>query len=239
MYKRQLENSARLNLGLKQKFEKLEALLSLLDRRGDLADFQKSSSTRPVKDFDFSAAPMQEALVLIKGINRELYERSFYNVPFIISDPNIQNFILKILDYFKLSGRVYRLYAYHAHQNSAYLKTYSFEKLSFLNLKVSKNYALEVLSKVAFKAKTLDENTVSIEFSKGTLQVFEYEALAEPVSEDEYVNLLKFLGLRESLINSWAINKISRVKENINPEQNMCGNYLSIGEQSDGSSMTY
>lgn len=230
----EMKASSTLIAGLKDKFEKVDSIISLIDRKGDLSDFRQRSSFRPIKNFDFYSYEMQYALTELKNLKNILQDRSFYKVALIGNDPDIIEFVYYLKKYIQLVGRVHELYAFHAHSNSDHLKTYSFKKLKQFNLRINKIFAFEVLSQVSVNASTIDEETVELSFTEATKQLFEYNSLAEPLNENQYAKLVKFMGLRENLINYWAIQR-SGLADSEALSSNQCSDFLSLRTENERS----
>src|SRR5690606_6562698 len=131
--------------------------------------------------------------------------------------------------------RIHKLYAYVAHQNHYVLKTYTYSNLDYLNLKLKKDWGLELLSKANFEVKTVDGGK-NIEFAIGEQekQTYEYMAMQDPRDITDYAKAITFLGVRENLTNLWAVQRLT-TKNIPNDTVRSCGkDFLSFRPDANG-----
>jgi hypothetical protein len=118
-----------------------------------------------------------------------------------------------------------------AHKNTYVLKTYDFSKLNFLNLKINKQFGLELIARVNFQVKHINDGK-DLEFSIGEQekQMMEYLAMLEVDTLTDYSKMLTYIGAREAMTNSWAIQRLFPFNIQTTNVKS-CGNFLSFREQ--------
>lgn len=191
---------------LRSSMDEVDSLLTMLDKN-DVSGLFKVS--RPVLKEEFYTSSMKAVMAKMNMAKALFLEKSHLNIIFL-KDKNVEEFIKQTLRYLSFMGRLHKLYAYVAHQNHYVLKSYTFENLSYLNLVLKKDWALELLSKANFEVKTVDGGK-NVEFSIGEQekQTYEFMAMEEPNEVVDYAKLVTFLGVRENLTNLWAIDRLS------------------------------
>ncbi len=214
----------RLIEGLEEKMVEAEGILFLIDRNDMKESLSGLISSRPIVKNEFYTDIMTGLLTKLKIIKKEIYERSFYKVRFDAKE--VEKFRELAFRYLGMVGRIHQVYAFVAHNNHKVLSSYSFEKLSYLNLKVKKTMGLELISKVNMKVRNIDNETVEIYESEQNKELYEYMALSEPTTESDYAKLVTFLGIRENLVNLWAVDRMTKV-DLLRDRLNSCGNFLS------------
>jgi hypothetical protein len=197
--------------GLASDVEELEKLMTMVDREGINSSLGSFINAKPNIGNEFYSQMIKTIMAKMNMVKDKLYKHSHYNIP--ISNENsyyVKQFIKFNFRYMSLVGRLYKLYAYVAHQNQYVLKTYKYSNLEYLNLKLKKEYALELLAKVNYNVITVEEGK-SLEFRIGEQekQTFEYQAIQDPKTKVEYAKLISFMGVRENLTNLWAVQRIT------------------------------
>jgi hypothetical protein len=192
--------------GIKNLSEEIGNGLNYLDK-DNLKGMGHFTNKRPALDSNFYTSAMKAIMAKMRKLRDIIYKNSHLNIPF----KNKYN--LKFVEYSLLYtthlSRIYKLYAYVAHRNHYALKTYDFKTLEYLNLKVQKDYGLEIMAKATFMGKSID-NGGSVEFfmSEQDKQGFEYSAVEKPTDKVDYAKYITFVGSRENLTNAWAVDRL-------------------------------
>ncbi len=221
----------------KAEFEEVETIMTMLDRQGYRDSLMSMVSLRPVIGNEFYTPVMKGLLSKLKVLSAQLEKRSQYKIKYVAGDKHIADFLSYINRYQQLVARVHKVYAYVAHRNHNALDKYKFANLNFLNLRLHRVFALEILSQVNYKVRTVDENLIEFVQSKQDLQMHEYMALSGPESKEDYGKLIKFLGVRENLINLWAIDRMSQ-QDILGANTKSCGGFLSLENKADLSKLS-
>lgn len=150
-------------------------------------------------------------LAKMKVAQKELlYQTSTNN----INSAEGQKVLLMVVDYLQAVITINKIYAQVAHLSalSNFLHStsdYSWKNLDQYNLKIDKDYALILLSKINFHAQHLpDQKGVEIKLGGEIRQLLEHLAISDPTTASEYGLYLKFNALRETMINAWGINRL-------------------------------
>lgn len=163
-------------------------------------------------------------LAKMKVAQKELLYQTSIND---INSPDGQKVLLMVVDYLQAVVTVNKIYAQIAHLplvNGAANSTssYDWKTLDQYNLKLDKDYALMLLSKINFLARHMSEQEVknlglsvtqvkkAIEIKLGgeIRQLLEHLAVSDPNNTTEYGRFLKFNALKETMINAWGINRL-------------------------------
>ncbi len=220
-------DSARLVEDLKPQMDEVETIMTMIDRQGYRDSLMSMSSIRPVIGNNFYTSVVKGLLSKLKKISAQLERRSNFKIKFVKGDENIVNFLSYANRYIELAARVHKVYAYVAHRNHKAIKKYRFENLSFLNLRLHQVFALEILSSVNYKVKTIDADLIEFVQSEQDKQIYEYLAISEPQTKTDYAKLIKFLGIRENLVNIWAIDRMSP-QNLLGYSRKVCDGFLSF-----------
>ena len=227
-------NSKKLIENLASDMEEAEAVMTMLDKSGIASSigggfFQEELTVRD----EFYTNTVKTVMAKLSMIKKQMLENGKMNIS--IKGKYVPEYLKYGFRYLSVLSRLYKLYAYVAHKNHFVLKTYNYNNLSKLNLKLRKKYALELISRVNFQVRTVD-NGVNIEFAIGEQdkQTLEYMAMQKPSNEVEYGKLITFLGARETLTNLWAVQRLTNTKI-ANPVISSCGKgFLSLRPNSKG-----
>lgn len=221
-------NSKILVKNLSSDMEEAEAVMTMLDKSGIQSSigggFLKEELT--VKD-EFYTNTVKTVMAKLSMIKKQMLKNGENNVS--IKGKYVPEYLKYAFRYLGLQSRLYKLYAYVAHQNHFVLKTYSYKNLDSLNLKLKKEFALELISRVNFQVRTVDGGK-NIEFAIGEQdrQTLEYMAMEKPSNKVEYGKLITFLGARETLTNLWAVQRLTNAQIS-NPRVTSCGKgFLSL-----------
>lgn len=214
--------------GLKEDLAQANAILTMIDREGVKDSLGGLISTRPAIGNDFYTPVMKGLLAKMNEIKNQLEHRSQQKIKF--SGARVKEFLISILTYIDISNRINKVYAYVAHRNHKKLETYKFEDLSFLNLRLGKPMAMEVLNRINLKAKTVADEVVELSQSEQNKQMYEYLAIAEPDTAVDYAKLISFLGIRENTTNLWALDRMSE-RDLLNKPISSCGPFLNFNER--------
>ena len=214
--------------GLKEDLAQANAILTMIDREGVKDSLGGLISTRPIIGNEFYTPVMKGLLAKMNAIKEVLEKRSQEKIKF--SGARVKEFLISILTYIDLSNRINKVYAFVAHRNHKKLETYQFDDLAFLNLRLGKPMALEVLSRISLKAKTVAEGVVELSQSEQNKQMYEYLAIAEPDTAVDYAKLISFLGIRENTTNLWALDRMSE-RDLLNKPISSCGPFLNFNER--------
>ncbi len=185
--------------GLSSKMDEVETIMTMIDREG-LNPLGGLESKRPKIGNEFYTDTVQALMARMNTLKKAIYENGQKNVP--IKDEKTAQYLKYAFRYLNVLARLYRVYAFVAHENHVALKTYTFENLEYLNLKLKKEHALEILARANFRAKTI-ENGKSVEFLIGQQdrQTYELLAINDPHTKKDYAKLVTYLGVRENLTN--------------------------------------
>jgi hypothetical protein len=227
-------NSKHLIKNLASDMEEAEAVMTMLDKSGIASSigggfFQEELTVRD----EFYTNTVKTVMAKLSMIKKQMLENGNKNIS--IKGKYVPEYLKYGFRYLSVLSRLYKLYAYVAHKNHFVLKTYNYNNLSKLNLKLKKKYALELISRVNFQVRTVD-NGENIEFAIGEQdkQTLEYMAMQKPTNEVEYGKLITFLGARETLTNLWAVQRLTNTKIS-NPVVSSCGRgFLSLRPNSKG-----
>ncbi len=221
---------AKLVEGLKAKIEEAEALLTMIDRKGMKSSLQELMTNKPVIGNEFYTDVMKGLLSKLKIINAEIERRSAYKIDFAWVEA--EEFRSYIVRYLSLVGRTYQVYAFVAHKNHSAIETYDFKNLDYLDLRIKRDMALEVMAKINVKAtsSTFDDYVYLTE-SEQNKQIYEYMAISEPANKVDYAKLVAFMGIRENITNLWAVDRMSS-RNLLRSNVRSCGNFLSIKRSS-------
>ena len=212
--------------GLEEKINEANAILTMIDREGFQKSFLGLVSFRPVISNEFYTPVMKGLLAKMAKLNAILEKRSYHKVKFVLNDPSLLKFQRILHFYQSMVSRLFKVYAYVAHRNHHKIDTYDFSNLNFLNLRLSKVFSLELISRVNYKLRTIGEDKFEIVQSETDKQEFEYAALSEPNTKTDYSKLVTFLGIRENLINLWGVDSIT--SENLLDDyKKSCNNFMS------------
>jgi hypothetical protein len=227
-------NSKELVNNLASDMEEAEAVMTMLDKSGIASSigggFFKEELT--IKE-EFYTNTVKTVMAKLSMIKKQMLVNGKKNIS--IKGKFVPEYLKYGFRYLSVLSRLYKLYAYVAHQNHFVLKTYNYNNLSELNLKLKKKYALELISRVNFQVRTVD-NGENIEFAIGEQdkQTLEYMAIEKPTNKLEYGKLITFLGARETLTNLWAVQRLTNTKIS-NPIISSCGRgFLSLRPNSRG-----
>lgn len=196
-----------LNEGLEEGLSEIESIMFMIDREGLNNALIGKISSKPIITKTFYTPVMKSVLIKLEQMKKEIEERSFEKINF--SDFSVVEFINNVNRYISLVKRVNKVYAYSAHLNHKEMDSYKFENLNFLNLVIDKKIGLELLSKAQYGVKHLPDGALEFLITEQEKQVFEYEALSEPMTGVDFAKLITFLGIRENITNNWALDKFS------------------------------
>lgn len=216
---------------LNEMLTQTESIMFMIDREDIRESLGGLISLKPIIGNEFYSPVMKGVLSKLKIIQTELKKRSQYKIDF--SNPEGAELVKFAFRYLSLTNRVHKVYAHVAHKNHNELSSYSFNNLDFLNLIVSKTVGLEIISKLNLNIRNLDNDMVMFTQLEQSKQVYEYNALSNPKSKEDYAKLVSFMGLRENLTNYWALDKISE-KSLLNKRYNNYGDFLSFRKSNIG-----
>tara|TARA_B100001971_G_scaffold61895_1_gene56826 strand:- start:20132 stop:24784 length:4653 start_codon:yes stop_codon:yes gene_type:complete len=221
------KNPNELVRGLNSDMEEIETIMTMIDREGLNDSLGGFAYKKPSVKSEFYTDVVKALMAKMNMFKNKLLERGEeIRVP--IKDNAVLEYLKYSFRYLAVLGRLYKVYAYVAHENHFVLKTYKFENLNYLNLVLPKVYGLEILAKVNYKVKTL-ENGTRLEFMVGEQdkQTYEYMAMQDPDSKVDYAKLVTYLGLRETMTNLWGVQRLTS-EEVANERVLSCGNFLSF-----------
>ncbi len=228
-------NSKRLVKGLASSIEEAEALMTMLDKQGVNSSLGGGFYHKELEvNYEFYTNSVLTLLAKMKGIKNTFVDNGKANVK--MTGKYVPHYLKYAFRYLSILSRVYKLYAYVAHKNHNVLKTYSFKNFEELNLKLKKKYGLEILARVNYKVMTVDEGKY-LEFAIGEQdkQTLEYMAMEKPKTKVQYGKLVQYLGVRETLTNHWAVQRLTTSKIP-NPAVSECGKgFLSFRPDRNGS----
>lgn len=221
-------SAQKLIVGLEPNVAEAEAIMEMLDRENLKHSIGNLISYQPNVEKNFHTDVIDGLLGKLEVIQKELAKRSQLKVKFVQNEIKaIETFLFMGVRYLNLLKRMHKIYAYVAHQNNKSLSSYSFRNLTYLNLKLKKVFALEIISKVNLKVKNQAQEMVEFLETEQNKQIYEYQAMSEPKQKVDYAKLVTFLGVRENLNNVWAIDRIYQedlLQQNIRT----CGPFLSF-----------
>lgn len=204
--------------GLASLMDEAEAIMTSIDRQGVESSMGGIASSDPIIGAEFYTEPIKRIMATMNTLKGRLLENSHLNVPLQASSDlmnkkdlkYIRSFLQYNFRYLALLGRLYRIYAYVAHLNHYVLKSYNFKNLEYLNLRLKKDFALEILSRVNYMVLTTDDGK-NLEFQVGQQdrQTYEYMAIEKPDSKINYAKLLVFMGARENITNQWGVQRLT------------------------------
>lgn len=221
------DDPTELTKGLEPAIKNVEAVLTLIDREGLQEGFKGFVSYRPVKGVLFNGEILREVIKQMIELKNVLYHRSKLNIRMSSEHESTIQFLNYLVQYQSFVRRIYKLYAFEAHNQPVEGQIYDFKDLAFLELLLHRNFALELLAIHNFKMVSENQDEVRILLAESEKQIAEYMALSEPENKKTYAKLVSFLGIRENLTNIWGLN--SYTKENLlNSYQRSCQDFLSI-----------
>ncbi len=189
---------------LQPKLDYLYSLISLMDRQFLEEDLSEYISLRPIISNDWDHELTQKLMILMKEVNKEITERSYLKLR---TDSLIAiDLVLASHQYMNLLNRVYKLYAFVAHKEESFKK--SFNDLNEYNLTVSSKLFHLLLENKTYNGKRVSNNSIEISLTNVDKQNAEYNALKSPHTKEEYAKLISFMGLRENLHNLWGISEL-------------------------------
>lgn len=204
--------------GLASMMDEAEAIMTSIDRQGVESSMGGIASTNPKIGAEFYTTPIKRIMATMNTLKGKLLENSHLKVNLLRAQAEgskkdlqyIRTFLQYNFRYLALLGRLYRVYAYVAHLNHYVLKSYDFKNLEYLNLKLKKDFALEILSRVNYMVLTKDGGK-NLEFQVGQQdrQTYEYMAIENPQTKTNYAKLLVFMGARENITNQWAVQRLT------------------------------
>lgn len=217
--------SADLNQGLNAKLSEVEAIMTMIDREGLRESLGGYISFQPVIGNSFNTPVVNGLLAKLSDIKDILSRRSENKIK--MTSQGAREFLEFNLRYINLVNRVHKVYAYVAHRNYRSLGSYNFSALDYLNLQLSRPVALEILAHINLKVKSVGTDKLEIYQSEQNKQMYEYIAISEPKTEVDYAKLVSFLGVRESMTNLWAVDRMSRT-DFLNKRIRTCGSFMSL-----------
>lgn len=234
------DDSAELIIGLESPMKKINGFLSLIDRETLASNMEGKTTSLPVIENDFYTPIMKKTLELMGEVKRKLEDRSHLNIKFQVNSKDRFNkkhplklFREYLVQYVGFVMRVNKVYAHVAHKNHLVLRSYDFEKLKFLDLNLSKKWGRELVSQVQAYPLKADDGSFIFGLSEQEKQVVEYKAMENPQNSTDYAKLVSFLSLRDFLVNSWAIDKMSGHK-NFEHQNFPLGKFLSFRKEKAG-----
>ena len=215
----------RLVEGLASPMDEIETIMTMVDREG-LNPLGGLDSKKPKIGNEFYNDIVQALMAKMNMFKNDLYARGSLNAR--ASDAQTLEYLRYAFRYLSVLGRLYKVYAFVAHENHYALRSYTFKNLEYLNLKLKKKHALEILAQVNYKAKTVNGGE-DIEFFVGQQerQTYEYMAMQAPDTKTDYAKLVTFMGARENLTNLWGVQRMTAKKVDNGRIRN-CGNFLSL-----------
>ncbi|MCT4642010.1 MAG: GAP family protein [Bacteriovoracaceae bacterium] len=215
--------------GLSSQIDELEVLVGMIDKEKAGQEAQSYYSNNDIAiSHEFYTSTMKKIMAYMYETKELLHKNSQYNVK-VEKNKYVVKFLRMSLRYMNLLSRIYKIYAVAAHKNTYVLKTYKFENLEYLNLKLKKVFALELLSMINFKTKHTN-NDKDIEFlvSEQEKQNYEYFAVSKPDSKIDYAKLVTYMGSKEMLTNTWGVQRLTQ--KNISKDKiKWCGKgFLSL-----------
>lgn len=219
-------SSERLVEGLASPIDEIETIMTMIDREGLHNPLGGFEPKKPKIGNEFYTDVVKALMAKMNSFNERLYSNGQLNIS--LQNKHTVTYLTYAFRYLNVLSRLFRVYAHVAHENHFVLKTYTFENLEYLNLKLKKEHALEILAKVNYRAKTVN-NGKEIEFIVGQQerQTFEYMAMQDPATKKDYAKLITFLGVRENLTNLWGVQRMSPDLIQ-NDRTRSCGNFLSF-----------
>ena len=227
-------NSKALVKGLDSSIEEAEALMTMLDKQGINSSLNGFDHKELDVSYEFYTNSVLTLLAKLKGIKTTFVDNGEANVR--MTGKYVPHYLKHAFRYLTIVSRLHKLYAYVAHKNQNVLKTYKFDHFSELNLKLKKKYGLEILARVNYKVLTVDNGEyLEFEIGEQDKQTFEYMAMEKPRTKVEYGKLVQYLGVRETLTNHWAVQRLTTTTIP-NPKVRECGKgFLSFRPGSSGS----
>lgn len=223
---------AKMSEGIQEKLNEIDALLSLVDRNNFNALLEKRVSTQYVIDDNFATEVLPGILTKFSKLRNLLYQRSMLKIRFGVNqtqDEAINEFVGLLGIYINHLYRLKKIYLAVAHRNHLKVKTYNLDKLNFLNLKVNKSIGLEILLQGVYKVRNHKNDVIEFLMTEQEKMIAEYEVLSEPSTLSDYAKLVQFLGVRETLNNTWALTNLNPDLQ-INFSQRSCHGFLSFPE---------
>lgn len=213
--------------GLDSDLEEIETIMTMIDREGLNDALGGFASKKPSVKEEFYTDIVKALMAKMNMFKETLLKRG-ENIRVPIESREVLTYLGYSFRYLAVLSRLYKVYAYVAHENHFVLKTYKFENLYYLNLVLPKVYGLEILAKVNYKVKsTLNGKRLEFMVGEQDKQTYEYMAMQDPDSKVDYAKLVTYLGLRETMTNLWGVQRLT--SENIANERVLsCGNFLSF-----------
>lgn len=210
------QNPLKLIKDLEGKISKVNALLTLIDRESIKEYLGANATSTPVIGNSFYTESMNRIIELMLELKVELEKRSHWNVKMLLDSQEtsdkkhpVNQFRNFLIQYISMMMRINKVYAYVAHQNDHQMFNYSFEKLKMLDITLGLAWAKELLSKVQlYPVEGLVKDTLKFSLSEQDYQMIEYKGIENPTSKVEYSKLVKFLTLRDYIVNLWALDRI-------------------------------
>lgn len=225
-------SSKKLLDGLASLMDEAEAIMTSIDRQGVESSMGGMASSKPKIGAEFYTNPIKRIMATMNMVKKQLLTNSHLKVR--IDGTHVKDFLQYNFRYLALLGRLYKTYAYVAHLNHYVLKSYDFKNLEYLNLKLKKEFALEIINRVNYKVLTADggKNLMFV-VGEQDRQTYEYMAIEKPNTKVDYAKLLTFMGSRENLTNLWAVQRLTT--KNIQAYSiNSCGKgFLSLRSPGD------
>lgn len=235
-------NSKVLVKGLDSSIEEAEALMTMLDKQGVNSSLNGFDHKELEVSYEFYTNSVLTLLAKLRGIKNTFVDNGKANVR--MDGKYVPHYLKHAFRYLTIVSRLHKLYAYVAHKNHNVLKTYKFDHFKELNLKLKKQYGLEILARVNYKVLTVDNGEyLEFEIGEQDKQTFEYMAMEKPKTKVEYGKLVQYLGVRETLTNHWAVQRLTNTTIP-NPKVRECGKgFLSFrpgagGSMNDSEAMT-
>lgn len=212
--------------GLSSSMDEIESIMTMIDRQNVNFSLLGFHYKKPDLQEEFYTDIIQSLMAKMNMFKKQMKKNGLHNVA--LEDRETLSYIKYAFRYLGVLSRLYKVYAYVAHNNQFVLKSYDFKNLEYLNLELKKVYALEVLAKVNFTAKSSEDGS-HIEFIIGALdrQTYEFAAMENPDTKKEYAKLVTFMGARNTLTNLWGVQRLSP-KPISNANVSSCGNFLSL-----------
>ena len=222
-------NPSNLTVGIPEKLNQVSALLESFDRTKLSNLFPQQISREPILSQDSIdlAISIYKNLIEIKD---ELEKRSEFSVKDFKREKEVATFILLAISYHQLQSR-YQQVEYHLRYDLSHDSAQvNRDKLDKLNLVLSEKFAKKVLEKAQLKSRHLENGRIEFQVSEQERMILEYLSLSSGKEKRDYAKLIGFLGLRDTLNNLWAIDRMS--EQNLMITENSCGSFPSLSTES-------
>lgn len=207
--------------GLDSDIEEIEKMMTMLDKEGVNNSLGNIIYQKPNIDTEFYIGITKRIMAKMNMAKEDIFKKS--NLKVSVRNPYTKRFLKYIFRYMSLVARLHKLYAFVAHQNHYVLNSYNFENLEYLNLKLRRDFGLEILAKINYRVITVDEGkSLLFQIDETEKQTYEYQAIQDPNSKMDYAKLVSFMGIRSNLVNLWAVQKLSQ-NEIQNSRVSSCG----------------